>query len=177
MSISKKKLVIGALVVAIVAIGIALTPRTTPPQPVPALTRPDLNELATYVNKDRTDAGLAPLVRDPALDASAKDKCADMVAKHYWEHVAPDGTKWSDFIKRHVSLPPSSFLGENLSANWKNATGINNGWMGSPEHRANILRPQFTEVGYAICDVNATTGAHAGNYTNVIVQTLVANKF
>jgi uncharacterized protein YkwD len=39
-------------------------------------------------------------------------------------------------------------LGENIAAGRPTAAATFQGWMNSPGHRANILNPHFTEVGF-----------------------------
>lgn len=120
---------------------------------------PNLDELAILVNKDRTDAGLLPLTRDPDLDASATDKCNDMVAGKYWGHVNSSGLHGYEYIKRHQV---SSTRGENLAFGYTTADSTNNGWLSSPPHKAALLNSKYSEVGYALCDIEG--------YPNSVVQ-------
>lgn len=111
---------------------------------------PDINleTLAIDINQERVQNNLPSLLRDPALDHSAQDKCDDMVSKDYWSHNAPDGTAPWVFIDKYNDY---SYAGENLAYGWPTADSISDGWMESPEHRENILMPQFDRVGYAQC--------------------------
>lgn len=107
------------------------------------------DQLFSLVNQQRAQNGLAPLARDPRLDASAAAKCQDMVAKNYWAHVSPSGEQPWQFIQdQGVSY---SSAGENLATGYDTAQLIVNAWMNSPEHRTNILNPAFNYVGYAVC--------------------------
>lgn len=164
MSITKKILIVTGVLIIGAYVALLIQPDTLqkPTEPTQTVQRPNLGELADLVNKDRTDVGLAPLVRDPDLDASATDKCNDMVVKKYWAHVSPDGTDWKSFIKAHEQ---GFTRGENIAYGYSNSVNVNNGWLGSPEHKANILKDTYNEVGYAICDVEG--------YPNAIVQHFV----
>jgi uncharacterized protein YkwD len=58
---------------------------------------------------------------------------------------------------------PGAWVGENL--HWgteANATPVKavEGWMKSPGHRANILRPEFTEVGVGVAYEAPINGSH-----------------
>jgi uncharacterized protein YkwD len=46
--------------------------------------------------------------------------------------------------------------GENVASGYGSASAVVNGWMGSPPHRENILRPQFTVMGS--CSATSSTG-------------------
>ena len=120
---------------------------------------PDLNELANLVNQERTKAGLQPLVRDADLDASATDKCNDMVAGKYWGHVNAAGVHGYEYIKQRQA---NKWVSENLAHGYYNSLSVDRGWMNSAPHKAAILDPRYDEVGYAICQVEG--------YPNSIVQ-------
>ena len=47
--------------------------------------------LVVAMNRERAAAGLGPLRLNAALSAAAEDRMRDMFAKHYFEHVSPDG--------------------------------------------------------------------------------------
>lgn len=126
---------------------------------------PDVHELYTLSNDERIKAGLPALVLDPKLMASASDKCDDMVERDYWSHDTPDGTEPWSFIQHYTN--DFYAAGENLAYGFSNAKVVTQGWMNSPGHRENILRSDYTNVGYAVCS--------SSNYQNqgqnfVVVQ-------
>jgi uncharacterized protein YkwD len=43
-----------------------------------------------------------------------------------------------------------SWLGENIAFNYPDDNSVMIAWMNSPEHRANILNPNFTQIGVGI---------------------------
>jgi hypothetical protein len=57
------------------------------------------------------------------------------------------------------------YAGENLAKNFLFSDGVVTAWMNSPTHRDNILKREYTEVGYAI--VNGTLN---GEQTTLVVQ-------
>lgn len=106
------------------------------------------SELLTLTNKERAGAGLRPLVINDLLNTSSTLKTNDMLAKHYWAHTSPDGIgpfHWLDEAGYSYS-----YAGENLAEGFKSSEAVVTGWMGSPGHRANILKPEYTEVGFTI---------------------------
>jgi uncharacterized protein YkwD len=44
--------------------------------------------------------------------------------------------------------------GENLAEGYHTADEVVNAWMASPEHKANILKPDFTTMGIGIANKN-----------------------
>jgi uncharacterized protein YkwD len=99
------------------------------------------------MNRERASHGLAPLRLNVQLALAAGDRANDMVAKHYFSHVAPDGRQpWYWIEKRGYDYTE---VGENLAVGYRGAAVVD-GWMHSPEHRENVLKPEFNEVGIAI---------------------------
>jgi uncharacterized protein YkwD len=114
----------------------------------------DLNSVYSLVNTERSKLGLSVLINDPLIALSAQEKCADMVAKDYWSHNAPDGTTPWEFIKRHNVYRTA---GENLAYGFKTPDAVVKGWMASPGHKKNIVNPLFNRVGYAECEYPKTS--------------------
>src|SRR4051812_16455532 len=50
-------------------------------------------DLLRISNEERAKVGDTPLAYNVQLEASANNKCADMVMRNYWSHNAPDGTE------------------------------------------------------------------------------------
>jgi len=102
------------------------------------------------INGERASAGLSPLVMDEDLRAVARAHSEDMVARGFISHVNPDGLNPFDRIKAagigYVSA------GENIAVTTgpTPAESARDGWMASPPHRANILRPQFNRTGMGV---------------------------
>ena len=131
----------------------------------------DLEKIFSLVNEERSKVGLTLLVRDPMLDKSAADKCADMVAKDYWSHKGPDGLEAWYFVKKYNYYNEA---GENLAYGFRNEQSIVEGWMKSPGHKENIVKPTFTNVGYAECEYSP--GSKQGEGT-LIVRHFADNPF
>jgi uncharacterized protein YkwD len=103
--------------------------------------------LITQINTIRQEKGLILLTPDPSLDKTAFIKASDMADKNYFEHDAPDGTKWSDFIKKN--RPDSEYIGENIAECYATNQDTITGWIKSPTHYANIVKPEWTLYGTA----------------------------
>ncbi|MEU0387865.1 CAP domain-containing protein [Streptomyces chartreusis] len=108
-------------------------------------------------NRERARAGLPPLAADPLLTAAAQAHSADMVARDFYSHTAPGGSQPWDRAAAAGSTRCS--IGENIACGQRSPAEVVEGWMNSPGHRANILKPGFTHLG-----VGFAGGGHAGTY-------------
>lgn len=114
------------------------------PQAASAATGP-AGEVFALTNAERTDAGLRPLMSDPALDAAAAEWARHLAATCTFAHSS------SAWRGSRVSATGWVATGENIAAGQSNATAVVTTWMGSSGHRANILDSRYTGlgVGYA----------------------------
>lgn len=114
-------------------------------------------------NQKRQEVGLPPLRLDPILSSAALQKGADMSARDYWAHVAPDGTEpWKFFRDAGYEY---RFAGENLARDFANAQTAVSAWMASSTHRENILSSRYQDIGVAVID-----GDIGGVQTTLVVQ-------
>ncbi len=131
------------------------------------------------VNQERVKAGLPALRWEDALSRIARYHSQDMATRNYFDHVSPEGETFSDRYKkfgytcsRQVGM--TVYMGgENLLLNHVSdyynydqntgeileyhfltldelAANAVSGWMGSPEHRENILFPHFQDEGIGV---------------------------
>ncbi len=118
--------------------------------------------LLRETNKARKESGLSELVLNQKLNQAASLKVVDMFDKQYWGHNAPDGAEpWRWLIEADYGYTKA---GENLARNFYTAEAVNVAWMESPDHRKNILEPDYTEVGFAIA-----SGTLEGKQTTIVV--------
>ena len=115
-----------------------------PPRPAPIL---DARLIVDLTNASRRDARLPPLVMDERLMAAARAKLFDMIKGDYFDHVTPDGRKPWTFM--HAAGYPYVTAAENLAKGFDSAIEVQEAWMHSQGHRANILNDRFTEMGVA----------------------------
>jgi len=102
--------------------------------------------MLVLLNQARQQAGLAQLVTDTQLRDVAAGHTEDMADHHFFSHVSPSTGAPEDRAKRAGLLV--SLFGENIALSATPETA-HEGLMGSPGHRANMLRPEFTHVGIA----------------------------
>ena len=106
-------------------------------------------QVAALVNQERAKAGLAPLTVNARAAAAAQVRAKEITTS--FSHTRPDGSSFSTALKEAgVSFRRS---GENIAYGQRSPQAVMDVWMNSSGHRANILNPNFTEIG-------------VGHYTN-----------
>jgi len=104
-----------------------------------------------YLNRDRKDFALPPLVMQEDLRYVAKKHSRDMAKKDYFAHENFRGQSPADRLK--VSRVTDSVSGENLAKIGGYPQVVQEaeeGLMRSPGHRANILNKMYNCVGIGI---------------------------
>ena len=124
---------------------IALSLATTAVTSVAAADNPS-NDVFNQVNALRVQHGLAPLVINAELTASAQSYAATLGHGNFFAHVGLDG---STLVSRDEAAGYTqwTYLEENLAAGQPTVTAAVNAWMNSPTHRADLLSPEVTETG------------------------------
>ena len=124
------------------------------------------------LNHERAERGLGKLRQNRALRGVAAKYAKSMVNLHFFDHVSPQGSTFTDRIKRSPYLRDANgySLGENLA--WgagllATPERIVKSWMASPGHRANILNGSFKDIGIGIAPgVPILSGASGATYVN-----------
>ena len=120
-------------------------------------------KIVELTNANREEKGLAELVGNEKLEQAAAEKADDMIVNDYFSHTSPKGiTPWHWFEKEKYDY---NYAGENLAMDFVSAEKMNEAWMASPTHRANILNEKYKEIGVA-----AKEGNISGHRTTVVVQ-------
>lgn len=99
------------------------------------------------LNADRAANGLAPLKLNISVTAVAQRHAQDEINRDFFAHNNPDGL--SPFDRMHAAGISFRYGGENLAIN-QDVTAAQQALMNSPGHRANILSPDYSEVGIGI---------------------------
>ena len=106
------------------------------------------SSLEVFINQSRQSLGLPTLSENNKLDRAAQLKAENMVQNQYFDHVSPSGvTPWFWFLKAGYKY---KYAGENLAIGFYDSQEVYNAWLNSPSHKANILNPNYTEVGTAV---------------------------
>lgn len=123
----------------------------------------NVQKLFKETNKERVSHHLPPLVYNKKLALAAQKKADNMFLENYWAHYSPEGKSPWDFIR--AAGYQYQYAGENLAKNFLFSQDVVNAWMKSPSHRENILRKEYSQVGFAVKD-----GILNGEETTLVVQ-------
>ena len=128
-----------------------------------------VDQLLNSTNAKRQENGLSSLQLNDTLSQAAAAKASDMLTNNYWAHNSPSGkTPWDFIIGSGYRY---TLAGENLAKNFQTSDGVVEAWMASPSHRANLLKPGYADVGFAIVN-----GVLSGEETTLVVQMFGATR-
>lgn len=138
--------------------------------PVEAWLMPDVLrdqglKIISLSNQVRVDLGLNKLLENQSLNQAAYEKTQDMLFNQYFAHVSPAQKGVADWLK--AVKYNYSIAGENLAMGFSNPNDVVEKWKQSPTHYANIIDPDFNEIGVSV---------QSGNYKN-IDTTFIAQLF
>jgi uncharacterized protein YkwD len=118
------------------------------------------------VDQVRAQHGLAALRYNALLQRAAQSHTDDMIAGDYFDHVGPSGDTPLDrmVLSGYISSDDNSYtVGENLAwgtLSLSTPRGIVDGWVGSPEHLANMLNPSYVDAAVAVDAVVPASMSH-----------------
>ena len=122
-------------------------------------------DVARELNRVRAYRGLKPLRTSPSLRTAARVHTRSMLDAGFFGHESPDGTSFSDRIRRYYSSRgwQTWSVGETLVATEgersTSAAAVVSAWLDSPPHRQIILSPSFREIGVGAFHATAAPGA------------------
>jgi uncharacterized protein YkwD len=105
-------------------------------------------------------AAAAPLRWSTQLATASAAHSTDMATLNYFSHTSADGRSMSDRVNATGYTWAS--LGENIAAGYSGIDSVVEGWMRSDGHCANIMNPDFDEMGLAC--VSGAAGSSYGQY-------------
>lgn len=119
----------------------AVTPDTDPDSPTFA-------RILSDVNGARADAGLNPLTLNTLLNRAAAEQAVYNASIYDVTHEDVNGNQ------ADVRVTAQGYtwrnVGENLLSNWSiDGHEVFIQWQDSPPHNANMMKPEFTEIGLA----------------------------
>ena len=124
------------------------------------------------LNAIRSAHGLTPLRLNAGLAEAASYHCRELAARGYFAHTSADGGAfWKRIERWYAPTPGGSWtVGENLlwSSPGVDAAQALAAWMRSPEHRANILRHDWREIGIAAVHLTSGPGVYGGRPVTII---------
>jgi len=121
------------------------------------------SEILALTNVERAQHNVEVLIQNEILNRSAQAKADDMAAKGYFSHNSPDGTQPWVWIEE--AGYEYQYAGENLAVRFVDSKDVVVAWMASPTHRANIVKPVYTQLGIGIAQ-----GMYKGQPATFVVQ-------
>ena len=121
------------------------------------------SNIVYLTNQTRSAYGLNTLSNNGQLQAAALAKANNMFELQYWDHFGPNGESPWQFIR--AAGYDYVYAGENLARGFRTSEGVHEAWMASPTHKANIVSPNYEDIG-----VSVVTGVLEGSQTILVVQ-------
>jgi uncharacterized protein YkwD len=105
-------------------------------------------EIFLLVNQYRRQENIPELQYSFKLEAVAQVRSDEMLLHKYFEHIRPDGRKWSTaYNELNVTYNRAA---ENLARGFNSAEAAMKAWMKSESHRRNILNPNLKFIGIGV---------------------------
>lgn len=121
------------------------------------------NRIIQLTNAEREKVGLKDLATNSALTHAAELKAQDMFKYQYFAHFSPTGVSpWHWMEQSGYSY---EIAGENLAMDFTQAEDVVAGWLASPKHKENMLRPDYTQTGVAV-----ESGSFNGSTSIIVVH-------
>jgi hypothetical protein len=127
--------------------GITILCASLPAQPLPKGPEGDERELFDAANRERAARHLSPLRWDEKLARAARDHAVLMARMGAISHQFPGEPGLSSRVSR--AGVHSAFVAENVG-DAEDAAELQDAWMQSPGHRANLLEQKVDAVGIAV---------------------------
>jgi uncharacterized protein YkwD len=134
------------------------SPQTvTPESTTPATTDNSfIQRVVDLTNQQRLQYGLQPLQLNLKLANIAQAHSEDMAVHDYFSHTGLDNSSPGD--RAQSAGYQYSYVGENIAAGYTTPEQVVQGFMNSPEHRANILNPNYHDIGVGYYNLTNDTG-------------------
>ncbi len=126
--------------------------------------------LFSLINQERQNRGLAPYNLQSQLQAAARLHSTDMACNNFLSHTGSDGSSVGDRVRRQGYN--WTWVGENIYATGNTSSTAPqqafNWWMNSSLHRANLLSPNYTDIGLGYMYRSGST--YGGYFTAVFAR-------
>ncbi len=113
--------------------------------------------IVKLTNELRGNVGLSSLIKTKKLYASSQLKADDMATFAYFSHTNPNNHGLAYFLSQ-AGYTSYITAGENLAIGFSDAETLMKGWIQSPTHYANLVDPDYEELG-----VGLAPGSYNGN--------------
>jgi len=111
------------------------------------------------INTARQQEGLGPLSPAASLTGAAQRQACAMAESGRLSHTAPDGSTMVGRVQA-AGYTDWSALGEVVAAGPASPEEVVASWLASPDHRARLLDPAYTELGAGYYYLSDTIYGH-----------------
>ena len=131
-----------------------------------------VSQMLGDVNRLRRSHGLTVLRLSPKLSAAAAQHSNEMARVGYFSHDSANGSAFWRRVQRYYPSSGRQYwsVGENLL--WASpdvdAAGAVKMWLASPEHRANLLKGDWREIGLSTVHVPSAPGVYHGLEVTIV---------
>lgn len=129
----------------------------------PDLFQQESAKVIAATNCLRAELKLQPLKENRLLSRAADLKVQDMILNQYFSHTSPEKRSLSTWLK--MVGYQYIMAGENLAIGFQKSEELINVWSESRLHYANLINPNYSEIGVALAD-----GVFGGEKTTLAVQ-------
>lgn len=105
------------------------------------------DKILELVNAERAKVGVAPLVSDPRLVATAQSRVDDMIARDYYSHNDP--ITGESLVKIKPTNPQCIVASENINAAITNEEAVAE-WLSSKPHHDAMLDTRYSLTGISV---------------------------
>lgn len=128
-------------------------------------------DVLARINAQRGSRALRPLRASRGLDAAAAYHSREMGTQGFFEHESLNGAPFWKRIERFYPMGRGTWsVGENIF--WESpsssAASTVREWMASPPHRANILAPEWRDIGIGAVHMATARGAFGGRTVTIV---------
>jgi len=110
---------------------------------------PGGTEMLQRINGQRAAAGIGPLRMCATLTDEAQNYAVENANRGYISHTGASGSTLTGRAA-WFGYRGWTALGENLARGQSSVAQAVSAWMASPGHRANIMNPSYTDVGFGL---------------------------
>lgn len=122
-----------------------------------------VDEMLRLVNKEREEAGIAPLELDDTLTKAASIRAKEIC--EVFDHTRPNGENFRSILKEMGTS--TSYVGENINrGTFESPESAMKLWMSSETHRSNILNPNYKYIGIGYTFESESNGVFDDTISN-----------
>lgn len=130
------------------AAAVRVRPPPPPPSPPPTAHQAARDGMFAAINQVRATSGLAPFQSNNTVTVAAQRHSDDMAATGRMSHNGSDGSDGGDRLTEAGFV--WSAWGENIAAGFTDPVAVTQAWMGSSNHRRQLLGElQYVGIGIA----------------------------